>query len=401
MERRMLGVFAIISFITEMRMGVFRVFFILYLYEKMGTHYTQTEKIFTIIGIIFTLITAVNALSQIFWGWVSDRIAKRKHFIVLGEGIPGVVFLLFPRITNIIVLAVILIMIQVFWSMATPAWKALIAELSKPGERGELMGKITTFGGIGSIVGLYIMGDLIPQYGYNYFFYFSSLCMFAASLVAVLIREPEGLVPSRQKLLSVEQVKTLYMGHRSFSLFTVLILLSLFAAELISRFMPLYVRVLGGDVREISYLFILEDGIETALMTPMGRLTDKVGRVRMLQISLLMRAFAVLFFYLSPVWWYLFPAMVIESIGWSGYHVSWFAVLSSLTPRERRGTYMGFHNSVVLSLSSIAPSVGGPIADGFGLKVLFLSSFVLSFLIAVCFINWLQRNQKEIDESEN
>lgn len=263
------------------------------------------------------------------------------------------------------------------------------------------MGKITTFGGIGSMIGIYVVGDLIPHYGYAYFFYFGAFCMFLTSFVAVFIREPEGLQPSYQKLLSTEQMKTLYKEHRSFSVFTILILLSLFAADLISKFIPLYAKFLGGDIRQIRYLFILEDGVGTASMIPMGKLTDKRGRVKMLQVSLLIRAFAILLFVAAPVWWYLFPVMVVDSIGWSGYHVSWFAVLSSLTPRERRGTYMGFHNSVVLSLSSLAPSVGGIVADEVGLKLLFFSSFVLSSFVALFFIRWLHKHREEINQSEN
>ncbi|KYK28690.1 MAG: MFS transporter [Theionarchaea archaeon] len=393
MERRMLGVFSAISFTSEMRRGMLRVFLILYLYEERGASLEQA-------GIIFALIIMVNALSQIFWGWISDRIAKRKHFIILGEGIPGIAFLFLPKITDILALAAVLITAQILWSMAAPAWKALIAEHSRPGKRGGVMGKITTFGGMGSMLGIYIVGDLIVQRGYAYLFYFGAFCMFLTALIALLLEEPKGLQPSRQKLLSAEQVKTLYTKHRPFSMFTLLVLLVFFAAELIERFIPVYVKFLGGDIRHVSWLFILEDGVETALLTPMGWYTDKVGRVKMLQVSLAMRALAVLFFAASPTWRYLFPVMMIWSAGWSAYNVSWFAVLSSLTPRGRRGTYMGFH-SMITSISSVGSVVGGSIADGLGLKVLFFSSFAFSTFVTFYFIKWLFKHDVTINESEN
>lgn len=393
MERRLLGVFSAISFAVEMRRAVFYVFFILYLDETLRSTYTQA-------GIIFSLMLGVNALSQIFWGWASDRVGKRKHFLIVGEAIPGIVFLFAPQITDITTLAIVLIGIQVLWSMAAPAWKALIAEHSQPGNRGSYMGKITTFGGIGSIIGVYIVGDLIPHYGYTYFFYFCSLCMFLSSSAALFLKEPRDLQPSTGKLLDIQRVKQLHTKNRHFSLFTILILLSLFATELISKFLPLYAKTLGGSIQQISYIFILEDAAATALMTPVGKLTDKIGKVKMLQISLLIRMIAVLLFAAAPVWWVLFPIMIVESAGWSGYHISWFAVLSSLTPRTRRGTYMGFHN-MVTSLSFIASSVGGSIADTFGLKILFFSSFGLTTVISLFFISWLRKNQQKIESSEN
>ncbi|MGD2073243.1 MAG: MFS transporter [Candidatus Thorarchaeota archaeon] len=393
MERRLLGVFSAISFAVEMRRAVFYVFFILYLDEKLRSTYTQA-------GIIFSLMLGVNALSQIIWGWASDRTGKRKHFLIIGEAIPGVVFLFAPQITNISVLAMVLIAIQVLWSMAAPAWKALIAEHSQPGNRGSYMGKITTFGGIGSIVGVYIVGDLIPHYGYAYFFYFCSLCMFLSSSVALFLKEPQGLQPSTEKLMSMQQIKQLHTENRHFSLFTILILFSLFATELISKFLPLYAKTLGGSIQQISYIFILEDAVATILMTPIGKLTDRIGKVKMLQISLVIRTIAVLLFAAAPVWWVLFPIMVVESTGWSGYHISWFAVLSSLTPRTRRGTYMGFHN-MITSLSFIASSVGGSLADTFGLKVLFFTSFGLTSVISLYFMSWLRKNKQKIDQSDN
>jgi MFS family permease len=393
MERRLLGVFSAISFAVEMRRAVFYVFFILYLDEKLQSTYTQA-------GIIFSLMLGVNALSQIIWGWASDRVGKRKHFLIVGEAIPGIVFLFAPQISTITMFAVVLIAIQVLWSMAAPAWKALIAEHSQPGNRGSYMGKITTFGGIGSIVGVYIVGDLIPHYGYAYFFYFCSLCMFLSSSAALFLKEPHGLQPSTEKLLGMQQIKQLHTENRQFSLFTVLILFSLFATELVSKFLPLYAKTLGGSIQQISYIFILEDAAATALMIPIGKLTDRIGKVKMLQISLVIRTIAVLMFAAAPVWWFLFPIMVVESAGWSGFHISWFAVLSSLTPRMRRGTYMGFHN-MITSLSFIASSVGGSLADTFGLKVLFFSSFGITTFISLVFVSWLRKNGEIIDQSDN
>lgn len=389
----MLGVFSVFSFLVEARRAVFIPYFSLYLKEELAASYTQ-------IGIILTLILGLNALFQIVWGWTSDRVAKRKHFLILGEGIPGLVFPFIPQITDIAVLAIVLPAVSILWSMAAPSWKALIAEHSNPGERGELMGKITTCGGVGAIIALPIVADLIDRVGYSYFFYFSALCMLLASLTSFFIKEPEGLKPSQQRLLSMEQLKIFCTDHRPFSLFTILILLTLFASRLIEGFISLYATGLGANVHQVGYLFMLRDGTETAFMIPMGRLTDRIGKVKMLKFALVISAFAILGFAAAKVWWYLLFAVVVESIGYSGYHVSSFAVLSSLTPREMRGTYMGFH-SMMASFSFLASSVGGSIADGFGLKILFLVSFVFSILVALYFVTWLQKNHEIIDQSPN
>jgi len=393
MERRMLGVFSAISFAVDMRIGAFAVFFTLYLKEEIAASFTQ-------VGVIWTLIFIVSAFFQTFWGWTSDRVAKRKHFLILGEGIPGVVFLFLPEIENISVLAIVLIFLQVLWSMAAPVWKALIAEHSVPEERGALIGKISMFGGIGSIIGYYIVGDLIPQYGYAYLFYFCSLCMFATSILALFVAEPEGLQPSHEKLLSMEQVRTLSTEQRSFTMYTIITFLVSFAFSLFEKFISLYIRELGATIQQVSYVFIVEEGIDTASMIPMGKITDRIGRVKMLQISLMIRSFAVLLFAVAPVWWYLFIAAAVRAVGWSAYYVSSFSVLSSLTPREMRGTYMGFH-SMVLTLSRSGSSVGGPIADRFNLQRLFLGSFILCALLSSLLISWLRGSSDAINQSDN
>ena len=393
MERRMLGVFSLMSFLVEMRSAVFVPFLTLYLKNELETSYTQ-------IGVILTLMVGVNAVFQVVWGWYSDRVAKRKHFLILGEGIPAVVFFVLPQIHNVSLLAAILTAVNIFWSMGAPAWKALLAEHSNPGERGELVGKITTSGGVGAIIGPPVVGNLISHYSYSYFFYFSALVMLLASFAAGLAKEPEGLQPSKQSFLSMEQVRALYTEHRTFSLYTLLILLGLFGTRLIEGFISLFAASLGASVRQVGYLFMFRDGTETAFMIPMGRLTDRIGKVKMLRISLVISAFAVLLFAVAPVWWFLLLSVVVESAGYSGYYVSSFAVLSALTPRETRGTYMGLH-SMIISLSSTGSSVGGHIADRFGLRALFSASFVFCMLVALYFITWLKKNQKTIDQSTN
>ncbi len=393
MERRMLGVLSAISLVVEMRIGAFGVFFTLYMREEIAASLTQ-------VGVLWALMFVVSAISQIVWGWMSDRVARRKHFLILGEGIPGIVFLFLPKITSITALAIVLIVLQVLWSMAAPVWRALIAEHTVPKERGELMGKITTFGGIGAIIGYYIVGDLIPHYGYAYLFYFCALCMFVASVLAVFATEPEGLQPSNQRLLSREQAKTLYTEQRPFTMYTLLTFLLSFAFFIVEKFIAIYVRELGGTIQQVSYVAIVEDGVNTALMFPMGRMSDRIGRVKMLQVSLWVRSCAVLLFAVAPVWWYLFIAAAVKGVGWSAYHVSSFAVLSSLTPRKTRGTYMGFH-TMVLTVARSGSSVGGPIADRFDLKMLFYSSFALCAVISLFFYSWLQKNKETINQSDN
>lgn len=389
----MLGALSVISFFVEMRLAVFGPFFSLYLRNELGATYTQ-------IGIILTVMVGTNALFQIVWGWASDRVAKRKHFLVVGEGIPGLIFFLIPKITSVVALTIVLAAVNILWSMGAPVWKALIAEHSNPGERGRLMGKIATVGGIGSLIGLYIVKDLITQFGYAYLFYFCSFCLLATAVTALFAREPKGLQPTDHNLLSKEQVKTLYTEHRHFSVFTILTLLHLFTLQLIEGFISLYAESLGATVRHIGWLLIVRDGTATAFLIPMGKLTDSVGKVGMLKRSLAFSAFAIFLFAIVSTWWHLFFVVVVEMIAYSGYVVSSFAVLSSLTPREMRGTYMGFHSMVTTS-SSVGSSVGGRVADGFGLKALFFMSFVLAAVIACFFINWLHKNTEAINQSKN
>ena len=393
MERRVLSVFLAISFLTNMRLAVFGAFFSLYMKNDLGASLTQ-------LGIILTLVTVVNALSQVVWGYMSDRLAKRKIFIVAGEGIPGAVFFVIPHTRSIVVLAIILITVQVFWSMSAPTFRALIAEYSTPSTRGEVMGKITTFGGIGYVIALSLNINFISNYGYVFLFYFCAFCMLLTSCAAVFARDPDGLKPSYQKLLSIEQVKTLYKEHRTFSIYTLLILAGMFVTQLFEGFISLYAEGLGASVEHISFIHIFRGGTETVLLTPMGKLTDKMGRVKMLQISLIISSAAILFFAMAPVWSWLLPAIMVESVGYSGYSVSSFAVLSSLTPKERRGTYMGFH-SLASRFSSVGSSVGGSIGDKHGLKFVFYFSFILSLLAAAYFVKWLQGSREIINQSEN
>jgi MFS family permease len=76
------------------RRGVFYPFLAVYAYQQLGANLVQ-------VGLLSALPMLASSVTQPYWGRLSDRIRKRKLFIVLGETIAGIAYLLMMRLTGV------------------------------------------------------------------------------------------------------------------------------------------------------------------------------------------------------------------------------------------------------------------------------------------------------------
>jgi MFS family permease len=379
--------------VVENRRGMFWTFLPIYA-ANIGATNTQ-------IGFILTLIIFVNSLGQVLWGRVSDMVGKRRPFVAFGEIFAGIVFLFLANVNEVMLLTLLLALLEAVWSMGNPTWDALISELSEENERGEVMGKLSTVGGVGRIVGVPLAGILIKFYGFSVLFYLSSLLMFLAAATVIWIPESHKphLIPGAFRLssLSLQNLKGEYAKNKNFSLFTALVTAREFSTGLFAMLVPLYITRLGANTFEVSVVVVIGAIATTLLMTPAGRLVDRVGKTRIMEYSLLCGSFSILLYSLASGWQFLIFVSIVEGVAWAAQWTSWFSLLSALSPVERRATFMGFHNMIVGFSWTFAPVFGGYLSDVVGLKYLFIISFALSMVPNLAFMQWAGRNREELE----
>ncbi|MGU3471765.1 MFS transporter [Paenibacillus sp. D51F] len=146
---------------------------------------------FTQYGIAYGLFTICSAYLNGYFGRSSDRFG-RKPFLLLGSWGMAALFLLFPLVTSIWQVYALQVAMGVFGAMQRTCEKALLADLTEEGRRGEQIGRyhmgLSLFSGLAVIAG----GFLVDYFTLDLIFYFGSVLLFASGLVLLRVQEKSG-----------------------------------------------------------------------------------------------------------------------------------------------------------------------------------------------------------------
>ncbi len=177
-----------------------------------------------------------------------------------------------------------------------------------------------------------------------------------------------------------------------FVLFMV-ILLSSISVNLVTPIWIFYVSSLGASVVELGYISAIPSAVTAFVNILGGSLSDKYGRKKLNIIGTFFGVFPPLFYIFAKNWIELIPWVILSGLATGlSLPVRWSIIADSSTDRKRAMTF-GWMNIAFLLGSTVAPFIGGLIADAFSIR----STFVLYFaFMSFClvFSLFLQESRK-------
>ncbi|WP_440769368.1 MFS transporter [Natronorubrum sp. DTA28] len=244
-----------------------------------------------VIGIILSLFGFLNSSFQPFTGRLSDRVGRRKPFILIGLGGLAVTNLSYIFAESYLSLLVIRGLQGVSVSFIVPASIALVNELATTQDRGGNMGVYNTFRLIGfgagpiaagAVVNLgpYTIPTGLEVTGFDAVFYIATVtALISYLLVTVLISDPDATKANAGADLSIA-IRDPSGKHLLDPIFT-LGVASLFMAAAIALFATIQPQV-NARLEQGSTWFGLQFAAfilaQVLLQTPIGRASDYYGR---------------------------------------------------------------------------------------------------------------------------
>ena len=141
--------------------------------------------------------------------------------------------------------------------------------------------------------------------------------------------------------------------------------------------LPTIAEHFGTDLPTIQWVVIAQTLTISALLLPMGRLSDIVGRKRVYVIGLLFLIGASIFAALSPNILALVISRVVQGVGAAMTQGTAMAMITTVFPDEERGKGIGTHMSVIGAGGMAGPAVGGLLVSAFGWRSVFLVNLPL------------------------
>lgn len=360
------------DFSSEMLMPILPIF-----YESLGIN-----KAF--IGIIEGVAESFSSFTKVASGYLSDKIKKRKIFIVLGYAIPAFLKPIYVFATGWVSVLFLRIFERTGKGLRDPPRDALLAASSDADKLGGAFGwqrMMDTLGAVTGVITLalilyFVPGTLKPLF----------LIAFIPGIISMLIsifkvKEDKKLKERTQKI----KFKDLRHLPRKFKLF--LIPTFLFALGNMSyAFFILRATDLGLSLALIPVVYLVYTISYAAFALPAGSLSDKIGRIPTIIIgNIFFLICCMLFAFNIPstlVWivFILYGMFFAFTVGVSK------AFITEIVPESFSSSAIGIY-SFVLGISALPASiVVGFLWEIYNPQIAFTYSAILTLLSTLFFI---------------
>jgi len=155
-----------------------------------------------------------------------------------------------------------------------------------------------------------------------------------------------------------------------------------FIAPLLSTMMNLSLVNIGEDFdvgsHDLAYVnsaFLLASVL---FMVPFAKLGDIIGKKRMFVIGLMIVVIGCVVACIAPNFWFVVLGRGIIGMGAASLATVSISMLTDVTPKNRRGTVLGYNTMFIYMGLSLGPVIGGALNDLIGWRLLFLLTVPLA-----------------------
>ncbi len=323
-----------------------------------------------LIGIVGGLGDSVASILKVFSGYFSDKSGKRREFVFAGYGISALAKLSFAFVTSAWHLAVLRPIERAGKGVRTAPRDAIIADSAEKGGRGKGFGFHRAMDNLGAVLGSVIALFLVVTYAFTYqtVFLIAGLVAFLALIPILKVREK----PSKPKGTGLRVgFGSLSPGLRFFIIVSSVFALANFTYMFyVLKAQELFGATFGPAIPII--LYILFNIVETIFSYPLGSLSDRIGRRKVLLMGyglfvLMSLGFAVSVSLISAIILFLVYGLVLSMIDATGR-----AMVSDLAQAGYRATALGTYHTSTGMTTLPGCLIAGLLWDAFGSPATFL-----------------------------
>lgn len=340
-----------------------------------------------ILGLIEGVAESVASLLRVFSGYVSDRLGQRKSVAIVGytASTLGKVFL--AAATGWPAVLAGRLVDRLGKGIRTAPRDALIADSAEATRRGRAYGLHRALDSLGATLGVVIAILLVRSAGGNYRAIFLLSLIPAAFGVAVLFLAKDVRTHRAGAQLPVLRWSVLPVQLRAYLLVAFLFTLG----NSSNQFLLLRAQNLGAATAAMLVLYLVYNVAYTVVAYPAGRLSDWLGRRKLLAAGYAMYGLVYVGFAISPHpgWlWVLFPAYGTYMGVSDGVEK---ALVADLAPAPIRATAIGFHATLVGIGLLPASLLAGWMWTSFGPSVPFYFGGLLGWTAALAVLVVLRK----------
>lgn len=343
MVRRELLSLSLYSLLASNRGGLFIVFFPLYLVEVKGSTLAAALVVLSIAYVPASLLGPLV-------GRLSDRLGRRRAFLLAGEAMAFPLFLAITFAPGWVLASALFVGAELALAIGGPAYTAYVADVTDEGERGEAYGLLNATSSAGAVVGFVLAGVVTFEFGLAALFPLVVAVM-VGTISVVFFLVPDTRVapsPQRRPLREMGPVAT----------FSVAVSVRAIGSGAVATFYGYLAASLGANDAEVSLVAIA--GLLTAALVsvPLGRLIDRRGEIQGIWYGTLLTLGSYGVFAFATEWVETIPGQAVRNGGLSLVGPGMQAWVARAAPAGHRAEYLGVFSLINSTMWSVGPLVG-------------------------------------------
>jgi MFS family permease len=330
------------------------------------------------LGMIEGTAEAVASLVKLVSGSISDRATRRKPFIFVGYALSACARPLIAAARTSFTVLVIRLVDRCGKGIRSAPRDALVAQVTDPASRGRAFGFQRAMDNVGAVVGpLLAAGAMALVSSLPRVFLLATIPGVLASLAVLLGVKDRPVVPPSSSAPSAEPGGSLPRGLPSY-----LVVLALFTLGNSSdTFLLLRAQESGVSIGLIPILWALHNLVKAGLSTPLGSLSDRIGRKLSITIGWGMYALTYLGFAMTGL-----PMAVLFSV--YALHYAFTegperALVADFAAGVRGGRAFGLYHAVTGAMLLPASLLTGALWKAFGAETALLTGAALAAVATV------------------
>jgi len=367
-------ILGIASFLTDVSTEMVYPLIPLYLSLRLGASPA-------ILGLIEGIAESLASILKVFSGYLSDRLGKRKPLAIFGYSFSllGKFFIYLSRAWGLVFLGRVL---DRFGKGIRQAPRdALIAD-SVAEKRGRAYGLHRAMDTAGAAIGVILAIYFLQRTHQNFtrVFLFSLIPALLGILILFLVRERKKIEEKViRKLSLLRDWKNLPQRFKIFLL--IIFLFSLGNSS--NQFLILRASKFGIGLTNVLLLYLLYNIVYGLFAYPAGRLSDKIGRKRVIVAGYLVYGLVYLGFGLIKEAFYFLPLFAVYGLYSAFTEGVEKAYVSDMAPEKIRGSLIALHSTLTGIGLFPASLLAGFLWSLFGPVAPFLFSGVLGILASL------------------
>jgi MFS family permease len=334
------------------------------------------------IGAIEGAAESTAALLKLASGWWSDKVKRRKPFVVAGYVIATVARPFIALAQSATAVLLIRLTDRVGKGIRTAPRDALLADSADPEARGRSFGFHAAMDNAGAVVGPLIAFALLSYFDVslrNVFWLAAIPGVLAVLVLIIAVREIAATPHESENPADLSEPAKL--GRRFWVYLFVLLIFTL--GNSTDAFLLLRANQLGVAVALAPILWAVLNAVKAAFGTWGGHLSDKLGRRPLIIAGWLLYAAIYFGFAKANAAWHAWALIATYGIFYALTEGTEKAFVADLVPKARRGAAFGWFN-LAIGLGALPASlIFGAIWDRVGASTAFIFGAGLAMVAAL------------------